>query len=438
MQYGRDTGSGSYTEERLRRERASEGKGGEKRGVVYPLHNSCDGFKQIHNPSSSDIIFRNMNYSELQGKALPILAFNTEYRQRDENTFIERLKEAQETPREKIVTKIGNCMCKSSWCPRCHRIYYVPKYKEYINKFDYRKTRHVILTTDRNKFSNGFEALQTITEKKELSAFIRKLRNGKKIKIGNKWIYKHKPITITRAIAVLEFYRDGYPHWHLLIEVEKDGKAGMIGGENLHRTWKHGIVKETYFNGLDHWRNIAGYFADKGYFEKGKKYQTELPELIKENSEKRIRRITYYPGKKEWTEEEVYPDVSEEEAFKNVSEYFERKAKECRGEKEPEHKKRETNYKAILAKCGEKTFIKTVINKKCLSMIVPIRFELMKALINPVYEKGKGYVCEISKEAIELLEVNAERVMCSREEYISLFDEDEASEEPLSAGGENN
>ncbi|MBW2631026.1 MAG: hypothetical protein JRC90_04560 [Deltaproteobacteria bacterium] len=432
---------GSYPEERLRRESASEGdsENGNDDRFVYTLGGDSDGFKRIYNPDLSEVIFRNMNYSGLPGPPLPILVNNTESRQRDENSFLKQFEKAQSTPKKKIETKIGNCLCKSAWCPRCHSLYYVPRYKEYINKFDYRRTRHVILSTDRKKFSNELDALQTITEKKELSAFIRKLRNGKKIKAGNQWVYEHKPIKIHQAIAVLEFYRDGYPHWHLLIEVEGVGKAGMIGGENLHRAWKYGIVRETYFNNLNHWRNIAGYFADKGYFEKGKKYQTELPGFVKENINKRVRRITYYPGRREGTEEEIYPDISEEEAFKNVSEYFRKIANENEKKEEPEHEKRKTNYKIILSRCGAKTYFRTVWNQKLLEMIVPIRFELMKALIKPVYEEGKGYICEISREAIDLLELNAERVVRSRETYDQLFDEEEETEkEQLSNGGENN
>lgn len=214
---------------------------------------------------------------------LSILAHNPEYRQRYENEFVEDFKKAQESKGKEIETKLGNCLCKSSWCKKCHKLFYVPKYKEYIEKFDYRKTRHVILTVDRNKFDDYLDALQTITYKKSLSAFVRKLRKGKKIKVGDHWEWLYPPIKIKQAMAYLEFYSDGFPHWHLLIKVEGEGKAGMIGGENLHRAWKHGIVKETYFRNLDHWKNIAGYFADKGYFEKGKEYQTELPEIIKEH-----------------------------------------------------------------------------------------------------------------------------------------------------------
>jgi len=420
--------SGSYTEEHSGSESASEGRYGNGNKSIYSLY-SDDGVKRIYNPDSSQIIFRNMYHSGFQGPPLPILVNNSEYRPRDEALFLKQFHKAQTKPKERIKAKVGNCLCKSSWCPRCHRLFYVPKYKEYINKFNYKKTRHVILTTDRNNFINELDALQIITAKKALSAFIRKLRKGKKIKRGNQWVYIHLPVIITQAIAVLEFHKDGFPHWHLLIEVEGTGKAGMIGGENLHRSWKYGVVRETYFRNLSHWNNIAGYFADKGYFEKGKKYQTELPELIKEHINKRIRRITYYPGKREGIEEEIHPDLSETEAFKDISAYFRKK--------EPKKEKRITSYKAILGRCGKKTYFKLLSKLQLFSMIVPLRFEITKSLLNPAYEEGKGYICELSRETIALLEINAERVIRSKRDYFQHSDKkEEEQKEPLSDGGE--
>jgi hypothetical protein len=422
-------------EERLGRESASEGAGEEERGLIYGCYSDNDESRELYNPDPLDIIFTNVHYIYSAGLPSPILANNTENRQRDENLFLKQFQEAQTETNGTVETKIGNCMCKSAWCPLCHKLYYVPRYKDYVNKFDYKKTRHVILTVDRDNFHDELEALKTITGKKELSAFIRKLRNGKKVKQGKDWMYEHEPVKISRVLAVLEFHRDGFPHWHLLIEVEGTGKAGMIGGKNLRRAWKYGVVKETYFRNLDHWKNIAGYFADKGYFEKGKKYQSELPEFIKGNIAKRVRRITYYPGKREsGTDREIHPDVSEEEAYREVSAYFEKKAKENDKRKEPEHKERETNYKAILEGCGSKTFVRTVRGRKLLTMIVPVHFRSMKSLINPVYEEGKGYVCGLSPQAINLLELNAETVMISQEGYDQLFEDEETKEEPDSGG----
>lgn len=355
----------------------------------------------------------------------PILAKDTECRQRDGELFNERLREAQAHDDRDVITKIGNCLCKSSWCKKCHKLYYIPKYKDYIQTFDFRKTRHVILTTDRGKFTDCLDALRTITEKKSLSAFIRKLRNGKKTKVGGQWVWLYEPIKIKQALAVLEFYEDGFPHWHLLIEVSGSGKNGMIGGANLHRAWKHGIVKETYFRDAKHWKNIAGYFADTGYFEKGKEYQTELPEEIKEHYERRIRRITYYPGQKDGVYEEERPDISEAEAFAEVSKFSDGKKQEQQAN---DKEKRNINYKAILAQCGTKTYIKTVLHGYLLQMILPVPFKTMKEIMNPAYEAERGYVCKMNRAAIQLIENNSVNVFRSRCEQKQLFEEEEEKE----------
>lgn len=392
-----------------------------KNAKRYILYRSPEEF---YKACDTEEYRQSLNYKSLEPLRASILAKNTECRQRDEKEFIEALKEAQSSKGMEIETKLGNCLCKSSWCKKCHKLFYIPKYKDHIQKFDFRKTRHVILTPDRDKFSNGLNALKIITDKKSLSAFIRKLRKGKKIKAGEQWEWLHLPIKMKQALAVLEFYGDGFPHWHLLIEVEGEGNAGMIGGKNLHRSWAHGIVKETYFRNLDHWKSIAGYFADKGYFEKGKEYQTELPKDIKEHYGRRIRRITYYPGQKEGVHEEEIIDITEEEAFQEVAKYFGDKNKEqSKKTDQKEIHKKEVNYEVILSRCGTRTYIRAVVKMRIIEMFVPVPFNLIRDLINPVYKKGQGYVCSLTIDAIMLLAANAERLIEHREMQHHLFDD---------------
>lgn len=349
----------------------------------------------------------------------PILVKNQEYRQKDDLN-LDKFKETLSSEGLKTEVKIGNCLCKSAWCDKCHKLYYVPKYKDRIREFDYRKTRHVILTTDRNKFHNNLVALEAITGGKCLYAFLRKLERGKKKKVGKHWIWEFEPIKISNALAVLEFYEDGYPHWHFLIEVEKEGKAGMIGGEMLHWAWSYGIVRETYFRNADHWKNIAGYFAEKGYFEKGKEYQTRLPENVKEKLNRRVRRITqYYSRKGKNIDEEVKPDLTEDEAFREVSDYFEQKAN---AQTEQREEKDFIGYKAILKKCGQKTFISAIVNRQAVEMIVPVPFNVLKELIKPEYEPGKGYICTLPVETIGLFTDCAEWLHWSERE-LYLYDD---------------
>jgi len=414
MQYGGDRKYENNMPETWMGGQTREGMNGSETipSFVYNLDTKY-GLKQVYDRDPDVIRFKNLNY-KIRGKASPsILALYTEKRRKDEFDENE-LKDTLKPNKRKNIVKIGNCQCKSVWCPKCHKLYYVKKYKDYIQRFDYTKTRHVILTTDRKKFSDPLEALETITGKKEVSEFLKKLKRGKKVKKGEAWICAYNPVKINRALAVLEFYEDGFPHWHVLIEVDEVGKAGMIGGDNLHRTWKYGVVKETYFRNKAHWKNIAGYFADKGYFEKGKEYQSVLPECIKDNLNRKIRRVTCYKGINERVNRENGEHITEEEAFREVEKYFSEKAKK----KENRKKNNEVNYRTILEKCGTRTYVKTIYNRKRIIMIVPIHFEKMKQMIEPEYIEGKGYICNLTFEAIELLASYAEDLWVSHRDVI--------------------
>jgi len=383
-------------------ERPLEGKrANDSEAIHYKLLSDYDDFTKVYHPNSPyKFALRNDRFRGFDKEGNPILVNIQEHRQKDEFSP-EKLQDYLSNPRNEHQVKIGNCLCRSIWCAKCHKLFYVPKYKERINQFDYTRTRHVILTTDRTLFSDNIEALGTITEKKELSAFIRKLEKGKKVKEGSNWVWEYQPIEISKVLAVLEFYEDGFPHWHLLIEVKDQNKDGMIGGKTLHWAWKYGIVRETYFRNQNHWNNIAGYFADKGYFEKGKEFQTALPENIKEHFNRRIRRITYYNHEKDLKNRTIHNeeqlDITEEEALEECSKYFADK------KQEQEKEKTFTGYKTVLAKCGSKTFIRTSAHGTIFEMILPVPFQQIKELINPEYQPEQGYICKMPLNAILFL-----------------------------------
>jgi len=389
--------------------------------------------KELERVYETEAYRQSWNYRSLEPVRASILVKNKDCGQKD-GLNIDQFTQALSSEGLKTEAKLGNCLCKSSWCDKCHKLYYVPTYKDRIKEFDFRKTRHIILTTDRHKFYNNLIALEEITGEKCLHAFLRKLERGKKKKIGKEWIWEFEPVKISKALAVLEFYEDGYPHWHFLIEVEKEGKEGMIGGEILHWAWSRGIVRETYFRNENHWKNIAGYFAAKGYFEKGKEYQTRLPDNIKENMNRRVRRITQYFNRKgKNIDEEIKPDMTEKEAFEEVSKYFEQIAK---GQTEEKEEKDFVGYKTILEKCGQKTFISTIVNQKAVEMIVPVPFKVLKELIKPEYEPGKGYMCTIPVETIGLLEECAEWVHWSKYELDGYLYDDSIDYQTDSLGDE--
>ena len=90
-------------------------------------------------------------------------------------------------------------------------------------------------------------------------------------------------------VVCLEWHRNGFPHWHLTIDVTVQGKRGMIGGDNLRQYWPIGGVRETPIKSKAHWYHLTGYFKKHGYFEKKKAHQGMLPKWAKEGT-KRIRR----------------------------------------------------------------------------------------------------------------------------------------------------
>jgi hypothetical protein len=90
---------------------------------------------------------------------------------------------------------------------------------------------------------------------------------------------------------IMEFHEDGFPHWHLFVEVNEVGKQGMIGEKALKKYWKGGdYVHEDYIRNKGHWDEVVGYFEKNGYFEKGKSHQGLLPSWAR-NRLGRIRRF---------------------------------------------------------------------------------------------------------------------------------------------------
>ena len=113
---------------------------------------------------------------------------------------------------EKLAVKGIKCACRKSWCPSCGQKISVARFSEKISKWDWERVRQVILTVDPNLYPDPETALKTINKKKHIANAIRNLERTKGIKIENfQW--------------VLEFYRNGFPHWHVFILVKKAGRA---------------------------------------------------------------------------------------------------------------------------------------------------------------------------------------------------------------------
>ncbi|GAB6098009.1 hypothetical protein JCM14469_42630 [Desulfatiferula olefinivorans] len=139
------------------------------------------------------------------------------------------------TPKTDDVRLVAmKCACGASWCPVCSKQRWAPGVAERLNEFFWRSTRQIVLTIDRNQFTSGQAAYEYVKEKKLLPQLIHNLRRTKNIVIHN-WLW------------VLEWHRDGYPHWHLFVEVDREGAAGKIHFKNILQYWTIGNATESYF-----------------------------------------------------------------------------------------------------------------------------------------------------------------------------------------------
>jgi len=165
-----------------------------------------------------------------------------------------------------------------------------PNFANRLRLFNRRRTRTVTLTVDRANFEGGKEAYFKIIRNDEaINQFIHNLSRTAKIKI-------------TQYAWVIEWHKDGFPHWHLFIETNKKDWAGKIGGDTLRKHWKYGSwIKEGYIKNKGHWKQFTEYFENKGYFnpkrkgvqeQKDKTHQLELPEWARNllNKDFKIRK----------------------------------------------------------------------------------------------------------------------------------------------------
>jgi hypothetical protein len=276
---------------------------------------------------------------------------------------------------------LKKCSCRCVWCRICHKRFFMPNEAKKMAQFDWERTRHVTLTMQRSGFDAPSEAYLYVTDRKKLSELVKGLKNGVRVKRGNSWVQKYPPVNISKWYWALEWHRDGFPHWHLLIEVEDKGQVGMIGAEMIRHFWKVGWIKETYFRSKAHFKNIVGYYGKHGYFEKHKGYQGLLPEEIKISL--RGRRIERTGGS-------IYhSDLNKEK---------EEKEKIPSSKAPPE--KPEIDYNAILSRCG--LYSQVSINMKDIEMtvITDIPYKELKDQMAGEYVDGVGFMATIGHPQI--------------------------------------
>ena len=163
------------------------------------------------------------------------------------------------------------CWCGSCWCPQCatHSRTH-DAIRERLEEMDWSLVRHIVLTADR--VSHPVAVYDDVRNQKAIPSIIRALKLT-----HQKWIW------------ILEWHKDGYPHWHLLIESNR----GMIGKKLIASKWMYGLVWESYVKSENHWKRIKGYHQHKGYLAgESKAHQLSLPRALRNRS--RVRKYGGY------------------------------------------------------------------------------------------------------------------------------------------------
>lgn len=280
---------------------------------------------------------------------------------------------------------LRKCSCRCVWCPTCHKKYFMPKEAVKMALFDWQRTRHLCLTMPRTVFDSPSAAYLHVTEKKMLAALIKGLRKGVRFKRGNRWFWKYEPVKIAKWYWALEWHKDGFPHWHLLIEVADEGQAGMIGGDRIRHYWESGWIKETYFRSESHFASLVGYYGKHGYFEKAKAHQGILPEAIKNDLKgRRIERTGGGMGR---------PSRA------NGSEGH--KPGEARKCNEDVEKKRYVDYTVTLGNCGLYSQVSMKMNDVEVTVITDIPYSTIKEKIGGEYVAGEGIMATIGESDVE-------------------------------------
>jgi hypothetical protein len=282
--------------------------------------------------------------------------------------------------------------CRTVWCPICFRRFRTKKLVERLREMDWKCVRHVILTIDRRADTEFFvlgaeETFNFIRGKRGVSEFVHDLkRTHDKTIIDYAWF--------------LEWHGDGFPHWHVFIQVDKQGRLGMLNGEALRKAWKFGGVRETYVKDKNHWDKLTGYFQKAGYFEKGKSHQGILPEWAL--NYKNIRR--YDSMRKEKTETEIENGKKlnlrrREIQLNKMSREIEREARNV--DIESINDERDI-YEIVLSRCGSMTEI-TILDFgiPIAGKMIPNTFNEMKDFITSnggSYSKEYGgYILKLSE-----------------------------------------
>lgn len=259
--------------------------------------------------------------------------------------------------------------CDHVWCKKCSKKQKIIL-KNRLQQFNWRKTRHIRLSLNRNLFESELDAYEKC--KNGVAYFIKELKR----KYG---------IKITRWVRVLEFHEDGFLHYHVLVE---KADKGYIGQHIIESAWKKGFCREYYFKVFKHWSQFTGYFESHGYFGKeGKGHQDTLPRALALTN-MIIRRFVYSENK-DWI-------GARETSKKEFPNFYKR-------ENEAERKPRKINQIRI-DNCGMRTKYNCFMqDAPGLKGILNIPTKKMKEILKAEYIDNLGLYAKLYKTELRVL-----------------------------------
>jgi hypothetical protein len=284
--------------------------------------------------------------------------------------------------------------CNSVWCPKCYRYRKLPALYDRINgRMDWRSTRFITLTVDPSLFDSAQDAWEYLTKNKKIAQLIHNLK-------------RTQGISVRDYVWILEFHRNGFPHWHILVDTEKTGKNGMIHFSNLKKYWKWGHVDEKYFKTKKDWHRLVGYFGKHGYFHEKKAHQARLPQWGKEYRGT-IKRTSSGRIQSAWKPSHVLAQEEERKRMREITKKHIQSEEEnlmkrngCSDETPQEEGRKE--YKTIIDSCGSMTHA-VIMQNDLPFMGFSIRIPISKMKIQfPTGEfcRGVGYVVPMDNRQV--------------------------------------
>ena len=291
-----------------------------------------------------------------------------------------------------VYIRARKCRCNSVWCVCCSKLVWSKKTAMDMRTFDWPRTREIVLTIRREGFEDGKEAYAYAMEHKLIPGFMRNLQRGKKIKRGKDWVQEYEPVKVTKWLAFLEWHKDGFPHWHIIVETEQYGRFSQIGEAMIHHYWPQAVwVYENYFNSAEHWNKKVGYFGSHGYFQDDKEHQTRLPEWALNIPGLKIRRSTHSKRLTPTTNDAVDSIEEGKKAYildPDTGELLSPKS---------------ITYDRRFKLCGRCTFLTIFMKGKQIDGLFNLPYREVRKTYQGQYREGTGYMFHVSQKQVDAL-----------------------------------